>query len=206
MSVDRLSRVGQTQSREAVLKGGDLFLQNISTPSTVRPGNSLNVGVTASNGAIVVNGAGNPDCCGPACGLPGTWATNGYTYEVVAELAGRSDSTGEHCLGTTEVGTFDRRHTLDLEAPASPGTYTLTLTLRLTGSGDSASTTRQVEVEEEDTGDGDGGDGGTTPPPDGEEDTIFGIPRNQAILGGSAVLIAGGIALSLRGESNGRRP
>lgn len=213
--MDALSRQGQSNSQarvrsEATLKDGALFLQNIAvSPQTVDPGNPITVSVTASNGQLSVQGSGNPDCCGPACGLPGTWATNGYTYEIIAEVGSQGDATGEFCLGTTEVGTFDRSHELNLTAPQTPGNYTLTLTLLLTGSGDSAQTTRQLTVNEPDEPDDGGGGGGGGGGSGGDTINLPGIgpvPRNQAVLGGAALLTgAGALILSRDGSQRQRR-
>lgn len=216
IGTQRLSRRGLSRGTptDADLFDGSVFLKDITvSPNPVEPGRSVEIAVTASNGMLAV--PPGPNCCGPACGVPGGNALNGVKYEIIAELSGELESTGERCLGTTEVGTFDRRHFVDLIAPSVPGTYTVTLTLRLTGTGDSAETTRQLSVSDSDGGNGgnggnggggngDGGNGGGDGGNGNGADTgiIFGLSQEELLLGGAGVVALGAGAFLLMGDSD----
>lgn len=147
----RSRRTGPITSHQAVeLKGGNLFIQGVSVPSTVNPGDTFNVEWTVSNGANFIAGD-DPDCCGPVCpGIPGSGSVlNGYQHRTFAQPSWASGFTSDqNCINTTEVGTVDNPYSRTFTAPSSTGSYTVDIGIEMTGSGNSSAASFPIQVKD----------------------------------------------------------
>lgn len=137
--------VGWGDPQRTSVAGGDVVLDDIQVvPGEPEAGESVVASVTLSNTATAVQGAGNPDCCGSACGLPGGYGENGYAYEMRVSLASET-ATDSGCLPTSQMGDFNRDLHFEMPAP-SAGEYELEMVLRLPGSGDEGTARKPLIV------------------------------------------------------------
>lgn len=122
------------------IKGGNLFISDLTFPSEVGPNESVTVNLTVSNGAIQIES--DPDQC-----FQGLFGGNGYNVEVTVNTGWASDDR-EYCHGTTEIGTADRDHTFEFTAPdpSSTTSYNLLIRLETPESGQSLTLFRNITV------------------------------------------------------------
>lgn len=106
-------------------KGGNIRLDEVRVPDTVRPGQTFTAEVDVSNGAKYIN-----PFDGDKCGL----APPGYKINVEATGPDGEAKDDDDCLGTTEVGVRTRTYTFDFTAPQSgEATVSANVTLRDSG-------------------------------------------------------------------------
>jgi hypothetical protein len=147
------------------LKGGDLFIDTIRTPSgAVEPGGSADIEVVITNGALPqeLNTLLDDDVCNPG------FASPGFSYRVTVDPEWTGQQVDEGCVSSAQIGTNSETLSFSFAAPPVQQTSTrrVTITLEARASGQRTSTTRTVTFDP-DTGrvappptDGDGGSGG----------------------------------------------
>jgi hypothetical protein len=174
-----------------------LFVDELSYPQQVGPGEPIDIRVQVVNAAITI-GPFDDDQCSVSTGQ------SGFSYTATVSVEDAGSKTQQKCLQAS----FEEDHEFDFTAPQEPGTYTMEVTVEGTGTGFSGGGTREIEVVPEDQqddgrnrdedrvdeggGNGGGSDGGNTFWPPGE---LIGTGEAVALGGGLALLLVLFIAL-----------
>lgn len=175
-------------------KGGNVVLKEVSTPSSIEPGESMTAEIRVKNRALVIGPFDGDRCNSPAAGYK---MRAGYVTP-----SGETKYTNEKCV----PGDFSNRSwSVPLTAPQEAGSHDFEAWIEMTGSGKATdSLTQSFSVtstppETPDSGsDGEGGDA-WNPFPDSSPD-----PSDPLNVGGQMdklLLVVGLIALAWMANS-----